>query len=69
MKLGGGSKVKSSREKRNSKEHKEMTDREFLKLLGKIWPSEDPEEDKRLLDESFQEGFRKWLRDEEDKDE
>lgn len=53
------------RKKKRSKEHNELTDQAFVELLEKIWPSEDPEEDKRLLKEAFQEGFRKWLRGEE----
>jgi hypothetical protein len=45
-----------------------MTNREFLALLEKINPM-NPEEEQKLLDESFDEDFKKFLDGEDDFDE
>ena len=34
-----------------------MTNEEFLRILERINPIENPKEEKKLLDESFKEGF------------
>lgn len=45
-----------------------MTNREFVALLEKINPM-DPEEEQKLLDESFKEEFEQFLDGEDDFDE
>jgi len=47
--------------KRKSKGHKEMTNKEFVKLLDQLCDI-DPEEEKALLEESFKRGRRKSVR-------
>ena len=48
-----------------SKRHKEMTNKEFVELLEKLWTI-DPKEGKRLLEESFKKEYQKFLRGEDD---
>jgi hypothetical protein len=48
-----------------SKIHKEMTDKEFVEFLEKLWTI-DPKEGKRLLEESFKREYQKFLRGEDE---
>lgn len=43
------------------REGSSMTDEEFLAILERMNPIENPNEEKELLDESFEEGFNAFL--------
>lgn len=43
---------------KRSESDNRMTDKEFVKLLDRLWWI-DPEEEKRLLEESLREGLKK----------
>jgi len=45
-----------------------MNDSQFVAYLEKIW-SIPPEEEQKLLDESFEEDFAAWYRGDSDEDE
>jgi hypothetical protein len=52
--------------KRKLKGPKEMTNKEFVKLLDELWYI-DPEEEEALLEESFKKGRRKLIRQKKEK--
>jgi hypothetical protein len=53
--------------KRKLKDRNEMTNKEFVKLLDELLYI-DPEEEKALLEESFNKGRRKLIRQKKEKE-
>ena len=46
-----------------------MTDQEFVELMDEVWSVENPDEDAKTLDESYDEDYAKFLDDPEDLEE
>jgi len=46
-----------------------MTDQEFVELMDEIWSAENTDEDAKILDESYDEDYAKFLEDKEDLEE